>query len=73
MRESVAFLDILDEGREIKAKEIITRLGRKRLGVEDEAERTRLDSIHDQERLDRIVDRLFESPPSTWKDLLDTP
>ena len=27
----------------------------------------------DQERLDRFLDRLFESPPASWQELLDTP
>jgi hypothetical protein len=72
MRDSEVYQAIMDDGREEHAKKMIARLAHRRFG-EDEAARARLESIHDQERLDRILERLAESPPTSWQDLLDTP
>jgi hypothetical protein len=71
MRESDTFLAILDEGREIQARQYIRRLAERTLGEPDEPTLTRLEGITDLERLGRIFDRAAEA--SSWQDLLDTP
>jgi hypothetical protein len=73
MRDSDTYMMILGEGREDEAKSIILRQGQKRFGPADEATNARLKGITDLDRLDRLVDRLFDGAATTWQDLLDTP
>lgn len=71
MKESDTYLAIMDEGSERQAKKDILRLGQKRLGPLDETITSRLESISDLDRLDRILERLLEA--HDWQDLLNTP
>jgi hypothetical protein len=72
MRDSDTYLAILDEGREIEAKSIILRFAQKRFGPAGEATRATLTAITDLDRLDRLIDRLFDATATNWQDLLDT-
>jgi hypothetical protein len=71
MRESDTFLAILDEGHETQTRRLIRRLAKPTLGEPDQPTVTRLESITDIDRLERIFDRAMEA--SSWQDLLDTP
>ncbi len=71
MRDSDTYMMILEEGEEIRAKNDILNLGRKRFGVPDMTTTTRLESIADLAQLDRIFDRLLDV--TNWQELLDTP
>ncbi len=71
MRDSDTYMMILEEGREEEAKKVILCLGQKRFGAADAAATTRLESITDLARLDRIVERLLDA--ANWQELLDTP
>jgi hypothetical protein len=73
MRDSDTYLAIIDEGRETEAKSIIRRLGQKRFGPPDESTTAKIDGITDLDRLDRVIDRLFDATATNWQDLLDTP
>ena len=73
MRESLTFMSILDEGREIQTRNLIRRAVRRTLGEPDEQSVTLLEGITDVERLERIFDRTVEANVSSWQDLLDTP
>lgn len=83
MRESTAYQAILDEGRaegEIKgrtegraeeARQLLLRLGRKKLGVPDAAVERAICALEDVERLEMLSERLLEV--NTWQELLQTP
>jgi hypothetical protein len=71
MRESETYMAILEEGAIATAKKFILRLGQKSLGVPSESVTAALAAIEDQERLERIHDRLGEV--KTWQELLETP
>ena len=75
MRESDTYLAILDEGRdegrEEQAKAVILRLAKKRFGPIEESKLAQLKDITDLERLNRLIDNLFDA--RSWQDLLDTP
>jgi hypothetical protein len=73
MRDSDTYLAILEEGEEAKAKKVILRQGEKRFGPPPEPVTTKLNGITDPQRLDRLIDRLFEATATDWEDLLDTP
>lgn len=73
MRESVTFMAIIDEGREIQSRRYIRRIARRTLGEPDEATVTRLEGITDVDRLERIFDAATEAAASSWQELLDTP
>jgi hypothetical protein len=73
MRDSDTYLAILEEGQEAKAKAIILRQGGKRFGPPGETMTARLTGLSDPQRLDRLIDRLFEGTATSWEDLLDTP
>ncbi|HJT79411.1 MAG TPA: hypothetical protein VJ739_19600 [Gemmataceae bacterium] len=72
MRDSDTYLAILEEGEEAKAKAVILRQGEKRFGPPGESVTARLNAITDLDRLDRLIDRLFDATASSWQDLLDT-
>ena len=77
MRDSDTYMAILDEGREkglvegsvAEAKKLILRLGLKPLGAPDENVKKSLGAINDLERLEFLVERIFEV--KTWQELLD--
>lgn len=71
MRESVTYMAIIDEGREIQARKMIQKLGTRKLGPPDEATITLLEGITDIDRLEQILERVFDA--TSWQDLLDTP
>jgi hypothetical protein len=73
MKDSDTYLAILEEGEEAKAKNVILRQGQKRFGPPDESIAARLSGITDRDRLDRLIDRLFDATATSWQDLLDTP
>jgi hypothetical protein len=60
---------ILEEGAIAVLKKMILRFGRKSLGP-SESVTAALGAIEDQERLERIHDRLGEI--KTWEELLET-
>lgn len=71
MQESDTFLWILDQGQEKHAKKTILRVGEKNLGPPDESIKTRLESITDLDRLDRMIFQAFTA--ASWQEVLDTP
>jgi hypothetical protein len=71
MQESDTYLAILEEGQEKHARKAILLFGEKKLGPPNESIKTRLDSITDLERLDRMM---LQSPTAaSWQEILDTP
>ncbi len=73
MKDSDTYLAIIDEGREANAKSVILRQGQKRYGPPDESITAKLEGITDLDRLDRLIDRLFDATAPSWQELLDTP
>jgi hypothetical protein len=71
MEESDTYLAIIDEGREKEVKRGIMSLGKQRFGAPNEAIESKLKAIIVLERLERIIDRIFDA--TSWQDLLDTP
>jgi predicted transposase YdaD len=55
-------------GQIAEAQKLLVRLGRMRFGRLDKATRTRIESIHDLERLERLSERLFTA--SNWDEFL---
>ena len=70
MRDSDTYLAIIEEGEVLQAKRDILIVGQERLGSPRETP-TRLETITDLARLDRIFRRCLKA--SAWQDLLDTP
>ena len=70
VKDSIIYQDILDEGRIEGRKEgrtegrveLLLRLGSKRWGAPGAGEKVALEAIADIERLDRMFDRLMETP-----------
>jgi hypothetical protein len=56
-----------------EAREVIVRVGKKRLGNVDPTVEAALNAISEIERLRRIQDRLFDATAISWADLLETP
>jgi hypothetical protein len=75
MQESATYQGILDKGRIEQARKDILRFGKKRLGPPGAGTEQFLATMQDLDRLDRILERLVDSPEtvSHWQDLLDTP
>jgi hypothetical protein len=74
MQESDTYLAIIDEGREAQMKRMILILGQKRLTPPGEAVTARLNAITENvERLERMMERLYDGRATSWEDLLDTP
>jgi hypothetical protein len=73
MKDSDTYLAIIDEGREAEAKTVILRQGRKQFGIPTESTTATLNGITDLDRLDRLIDRLFDATATSWQELLDTP
>jgi hypothetical protein len=73
MKDSDTYLAIMEEGEEQHAKAMILRQGQKRFGPADEATTARLSGITDLDRLDALIDRLFDATATSWQELLDTP
>ena len=75
LRDSSTYQAILAEGevagRVTEAREILMRLGRKRLGPPDRRVRSVLDRLDDLGRLEQLTDRLLEV--GSWDELLATP
>jgi hypothetical protein len=71
MQESDTYLGILEEGEEKHARKAILLFGEKKLGPPDESIKTRLASITDLERLDRMM--LQAPTAASWQEILDTP
>jgi hypothetical protein len=71
MQESDTYLGILEEGEEKHARKAILLFGGKKLGPPDASIKTRLESITDLERLDRMM--LQAPTAATWEEILDTP
>jgi hypothetical protein len=70
MHESDTYLAILDEGKEMFAREMILDLGQEHLGRAEETVREQLANITDIERLKRMVHRA--SKAASWQEILDT-
>lgn len=72
MRESVTYQAIVEEGFDkgslVEARKIIRRVGERRFGAALPAVVAALDSVGSLERLERMVDRLWEV--ETWEELL---
>ena len=60
-----------DEGQQKQAKKTILLVGEKRLGPPDESIKTRLKSVTELERLDRMI--LQTVTAASWQEILDTP
>jgi hypothetical protein len=74
MQESDTYQAILDEGREAEAKRLILRYGQMLFGPPSEESTTQLTAITENlQRLDQMIDRIFDRTATSWKDLLDTP
>ena len=79
MRDSTTYQAILDEGRvegELKgraeeARQMLLRLGRKRLGKPKQKAIDAVRSLDDVNRLELLIERLLEV--NTWQELLQTP
>jgi hypothetical protein len=71
MRDSEAYLAILDEGRADEARRLLLRQGRKRFGEPTTDLAGQLQAIADLERLERLSERLLDA--ASWQDLLATP
>jgi hypothetical protein len=71
MRESEAYFDILDEGREKQVKEDILLAGEVRFGPADESVKTALAGVNDLDRLRAMFRRALKA--SSWREILDTP
>jgi hypothetical protein len=71
MKDSDTYMAILDEGREIEARKWLLFQGEERFGAPEESVKTRLESITDLERLERLGRRLLRA--SSWQELLETP
>jgi hypothetical protein len=72
MRDSDTYLAILEEGEAAEARQVILRLGQKCFGLPQESVTAKLSSLTDLQRLDRLIDRLFDATATSWEDLLDT-
>jgi predicted transposase YdaD len=78
MKESTSYQAILAEGREEgreegridEARQILLRYGGKKLGNPSKAIRSLLESIHERERLERLLDRLESA--TTWEELVQS-
>jgi hypothetical protein len=74
MRESVTYQKVVEEGRvegrAQEARRIVARQATQRFGPPDEATRTRLEAIHDTDRLETLADRVLTA--TGWDDLLAT-
>ena len=70
MQESDTYLMILDEGQEKCARELILRIGARRLGPPDESVKGYLESITDPEHLKRIACQTPDA--ASWQELLAT-
>lgn len=71
MQESDTYLMILDEGREIAARECILVVGEERFGPPEEAVRAQLANVTDLERLKRMHRRAVKA--ANWREILETP
>ena len=71
MRESWAYQEILEEGRADEARQILLRLGTRRLGPPDRDTAAALAALVDIERVERMTERLLDA--TTWSDVLTTP
>jgi hypothetical protein len=71
MQESDTYLAILDEGQEKRVRKDILLLGEHKFGAPDESVKTRLDTVTDLDRLDRMFRRALKA--SNWQEVLDTP
>lgn len=71
MRESSTYQEILQEGRIMCAQKVLLRLGMKGFGAPLPEIQTAIADMTDLDRLDRILDRVFEA--TSWADLLATP
>lgn len=72
MRESSTYQVILAEGRVEgrieEARDMLLRLGRKRLGQPDERVQATIQAITSRERLEELSERLLDV--TTWQELL---
>jgi hypothetical protein len=77
MRESDTYLAIFEqgyhEGRLLEAKRWILRTGQTRLGPPNQTTTAAIEEIEDLERLERIIDRVFERSVTAWPEVLSTP
>src|SRR5262249_54920512 len=71
MQESDTYLMILEEGQEKHARKAILLFGERKPGPPDDSIATRLESITDLERLDRMM--LRAPTAASWQEILDTP
>lgn len=74
IKESVVYQEILEEGSVIgelkRARHAVLRVGRKHLGEPDAVVRDAIQSCHDLDRLDRMLDRAVDAPE--WAAVLAT-
>ena len=70
MEESTTYQWILSKGVAKGVQNMLLRQGGKRFGPADEATAARLRAVADEERLERMADRVFDA--AGWDDLLAT-
>lgn len=71
MGGSDIYLFVVEQGQKKHARKAVLLLGTKKLGPPDDSIRTRLASITDLERLDRMM--LRASTAASWEEILNTP
>jgi hypothetical protein len=71
IEESSVYQGIFSEGATKKARDILLRQGRKRLGPPDERVRAEIEGLTDLDRLDHLLDRILDV--SSWEELLSPP
>jgi hypothetical protein len=59
------------QGRAEEARDVLLRLGRKKLGQPDEGVRTQVATIDDVDRLNALLERILDV--SSWSELLTAP
>jgi hypothetical protein len=68
IEESSVYQGIFAKGRAEEAREILLSLGQKNLGQPDQDVRVRVAAISDPDRLNLLIDRIFDA--TTWDELL---
>jgi len=71
MHESDTYLAILDEGRETATRDHILVIGEERLGPPDEMVRSKISTITDLGRLNRMLRKTAKA--ASWQEILETP
>jgi predicted transposase YdaD len=80
MRESPSYQAVLKEGRNegliegrvTEAQRLLLMLAGNRFGEPDEATRSAVEAIHDIDRLERMIKRVYDANLPDWGGLLTT-